>query len=357
MESIVAAASAGTLGYIWRNEYGAYKAIKNMAPLRYNKRKRPTSYYGKSAMRKRAKGAPSTQGRYVKKRQSNNYTTKQYDVTTQYRKRSMPRFKKKAWGRFVRRVTAVGIKNAGLKTVIFNNRLVSTSSAGYQGVFSVCLYGVNGTDVANSTLGYRDLFAVFNNEPAIVKTAAPGSVPLNGVLNFGSGILDITLRNLGEQDAEVDVYYGYHWKDTTLTNPRNGSNTRNLIEDFTNGGYNQEIAAGNSTINLGERGATPFDLSSGLSSSGFKVLKKQKILMEPGKSVFIQHKDPKNHRLDWVNLNKGGYAKKGLTYDIMVIHKPAVSSTDDLQSTLAVGVTRKFSYTVLDWNQDENAKL
>jgi len=353
METFVSKASGATLGYIAANLPGAYIGYK-MAPVR---RRRMSTLAIMRSMKRKARSYPQSQGRYVKKRrQTNNITTKQYDVTTQYSKKRMPYKKRKSWAKFSRRVTAVGLKNASLKTVIFNDKIVSTSNPNYQQVFAFPLYGVNGTNVTNSTLGYNDLFKIFQNEPAVTKLS-PSNAPANGCLNFGSAVLDVTLRNLSEIDAEVDVYYGYHWKDTSLKNPANGNDTRNLIEDLNVGGQNQPIAVGNTTLNLGERGCTPFDISYGIAASGFKVLKKQKLLMEPGKSVFIQHRDPGNRRVDWININKGGYAKKRLTYEVLVIHKPAVTNNDSAVSVIAAGVTRKYGYTIMDWNQDENAKL
>lgn len=354
MESFAAGASGAALGYIVKNLPGAYWGYKlgKMAPI-YRKRRYSASSGG---MRKKQRTGSYRMRQPRKRFGSNNIVTVQHDYTNQYRKTTMPKRKKKQWKKFINKVTAVNIKNAGLKTVLFNDRVVNSSGIGYQSYLAFCLYGVNGGNSANQTEGYDDLLKVFNNEP-LIKRSSPGNEAINGVLNFASAVIDLTLRNLGEQDAEVDVYYGIHWKDATNENPRTGVTTANLIQDLNDGGYSQPISTGNTTVSLADRGATPFDISTGISASGFKVLRKQKLLMPPGKSVFIQHRDPRNHRLDWIDTNKAGYAKKKLTYEILIIHKPAVSSADNIISTIAAGVTRKYSYTVLEWNQDESALL
>jgi len=355
MQNIAGAAGA-TLGYIAGNIPGAaigYRLGRAMAPIRR----------GRYRSRRMPYGGPRGQGRYRARTAGGGYkarnprdtvVTQQFDYKNQYRKKSMPKYKKKAWKKFVNKVNAVGIRTAGLKTIIFNDKIVRSNTAGNQNVMACCLYGNTGVNDVNA-VGYSDMYRTFKNEPTIQKQSGE---PANGCLMFASGILDITLRNLGEVDAEVDVYIGYHWKDTTNTDtalPAPAPNTRTLIEDLFNGGFNQEIATGNQPIDLTDRGATPFDISHGLSSSGFKIIKKQKFLMQPSRSVFLQHRDAKNHRLDWNNLGKMGYAKKNLTYEVLVVFKPSVAVTEDLVCTIGMGVTRKYGYTVLDWNQDENA--
>lgn len=357
----VAGLAGQVLGNIIGDFNGAYlgdeiarRAYRNMPPIRRNIRSRIRQRY--ATANRNARALARAGSRLYNRRGRNTTVTQQYDVKTQYLKKTMPKYKKKQWKKFVNKVNAVGIKNAGLKTVIFNTKIQNNSPPGGQNAFCIALYGINGTD-SGQAAGYGDVQKIFVNEPAIKSSGGTPNVAENGVLNFGSAVLDLTLRNTGLVDAEVDIYYGYHWKDATLENPRNGANTRNLIEDFNNGSFNQSIAVGNPTLDLSVRGCTPFELSTCISASGFKILRKQKILMTPGKSVFIQHRDPKNHRADYVNINKGGYGKKRLTYEVLVVHKPSVDASDELVSTIVCGVTRKYSYTILDWNQDENARL
>lgn len=324
------AASAATLGYIIGNlpgayyGYQAYRAYRAMPPI----------------PRKRKYTGPSKFNRVFKKarrmsRYSTNITTAQKDYGNQYRKKRMPRYKKKAWKKFSNKVKAVNIKSKGLKTVVFNESASSVASD--QNFMALHLYGGRGTPGAAGspgTIGAGDLNRMFANDPSVVQ----GTGPLNariGKLVFGSAVIDITMHNIGELDAEVDIYYCYHRKDVI---------SENLDRNFgTGSGSLQEpIQSGNVTLDLYQRGVTPFDCSTSLSESGLTVLKKQKLFLRTTQTAFIQHRDAQNHVLEWNRLKQTGYAVRKLTYTILVIHKPVTGSEGT--SHIAFGCTRKYSY-------------
>lgn len=360
------AASAATLGYIVGNLPGAYygyQAYRNMPPI--TRRRTRAAGLIQRVMRKwRSRGYPGgatsrvLSGMRAANRQHNSTVTRQKDFSSQYRFKRMPKRRRIRWKKFVKKVTAVELKNAAMKTVVFNDKIANSSGVGKQAYISFALYGINGLDDdTGKCCGYRDIQKVFDNDPQIKQVAVgspPAYYPKSGKLHFGSAVLDFTLRNIAEQEAEIDIYYGYHLKDTTNVNAVQVVKP-SLVDEFINDDPNS-IKSGNAMIRLEERGTTPFDCSSALSSSGFHVLKKQKILIEPGKSVFIQHRDANNHEMDYDSLIGLGYAKKKLTYEVLIVHKPTVSTATDLTSTIVVGVTRKYSYTVLSGaNQPQGA--
>lgn len=357
METI-GAASAATLGYIVGNlpgAYRAYRAYSAMPPITRRRNVAATkiqaAFRGFLARKKLGLRGRGAMGRIVanRRRLHNSIVTQQKDYASQYSKRRMPNYKKKPWKRFVKKVTAVELQNAATKTVVFNDRIVSTSNAGNQQYLSFCLFGINGgSDNTGSQVGYQDMLRVFDNEPEVRQegTGSPAIFyPSNGKLHFNTGVLDFTLRNLGEVDAEVDIYYGYHIKNTLNTNLFNQS-VQSLRQHFDNS-TSDPIRSGNTSVNLYQRGTTPFDCSSALSESGFHILKKTKMVVEPNRSVFIQHRDAKNHVLDMNDLSNIGYAKKKLTYEVLIVHKPSVTSVDNAVSTIGVGVTRKYGYSIL----------
>ena len=358
MENIVGSASAATLGYIWNNipgavygynAYQAYRASKAMPAVRRGRRTRPNKSY------RRPTGSswrilPRPPARMRKPAAMNTIVTRQSDHKGQYVRKRMPAYKKRPWKKFVKKITAVQLSNAATKTVVYNDKIVSDSTPGNQAFMSFCLYGINGAD-DDGTLacGYRDMLKLFDNEPDVKQEAvgAPAVFyPSNGKIHFNTGVLDFTIRNLSSDvDAEVDVYYGYHYKDANITNIF-GQNTQTLAYSFLNV-TTDPIKTGNTPIELTQRGTTPFDCSSVLSESGFKILKKQKLQISPSGSVFIQHRDSKNHILNQDDLSNIGYAKKKLTYEVLIVHKPSITISDETVSTIGVGITRKYGYSVL----------
>lgn len=347
MQNIASKLSGATLGYIIGNLPGARLGYK-MAPYK-NSYKRKASQY------------PQSKGKYVKRRRygkklarsSNNAVTTQFDMKTQYVKKRMPKFKKRTWKKFSKKVMAVQIKNAGLKTVLFNDRLVNATTPGYQNHLWLGLYGISGTDDnATNLIGWRDVRRIFENDPDVFKSGTPPNQDaVGGKLTFASAVLDVTIRNLGEIDAEVDVYFCTFRKDQdqgspAFDNPANFFGNQPLL-----------VNTGNTAVSLVERGATIFDCSASISNTGVQVIRKQKFLLTGGKTIFLQHRDPRNYQIDAMNIIRTGFAKKAVTYGVCIVHKPSVSNSEDLVSTLAVGVTRKYSYTALEENADCASKL
>lgn len=284
---------------------------------------------------------------------SESIITRQHDYGKQYRFKKMPYRKKKAWRKFTKKVVAVQLKQAGLRTVLFNSKGSLSNGPGYQEVVCLSLYGIAGTIDGNRTFGFNDMYRVFKNDPDIVQTgAAPGNVPKSGKLQFGSAVLDVTLRNLSADiEMEMDLYYGWFRKDDDATLAKANTNPQykydNAPADL--------IAPGNTPTNIGERGATLFDKPAGISATGYHITKKVKMILAPGQSTFIQHRDAKNYMVDWTNVQDCGYAKKGLTFGIWVVFKPSVTASTDAVATLGVGATRKYSYAVVEDNLDRIA--
>lgn len=330
----LAQASGATLGYIVNNIPGAVTGYQ-LADMAYRARYRGrrSRRYSKKRMYKKSSGISNT-------------VTAQRDFNTQYKKRRMGRGKKIRWKKFVNKVQAVLNKDLGLKSVVFNDNLTAnTSSTTDQQCLSFSLYGNRGTSAGN-TLGANDLVRMFSNEPLVSQGIGPLN-PKIGKLLFGSAVLDMTINNIGQNAAEVDIYFGYHTKDVT---------SYNIVEDFKDITLEQPINSTipNVTLDILQRGVTPFDLPTGLSQSGFHILKKQKLLIQPGQQSFIQHRDPRNHMVEWTRCKLTGYAIKKLTFTVLLVFKPVVGFSEG-NARLAVGCTRKYSYTANENITDESA--
>jgi len=332
MERTVAKVSGATLGYIVGNIPGAYYGYKlgGMAPM-YRKRK---SNFGGRKSYKKPKGNWKVSG--SSSRRKSNIVTTQKDYGTQYVKKRMPRYKKRAWKKFTNKVKAVNRKELGLKTVVYNESVTCFTDASIaQNAVAIHLFGVRGAGASNNRIGGNDLVRLFANDPSVAQGAGPSN-PSIGKFLFSSAVLDVTLHNTGDTDMELDLYYGYHRKDVISGNMVGDDFLATSLELPINGGVP------NTTLDIQQRGVTPFDLSTGLSQSGYHILKKQKMFLRSSQTSFFQYRDSKNHTLEWNRLKQCGYASKGLTYSIMAVFKPVTGSGTN--STLAIGATRKYSY-------------
>ncbi|AEL87785.1 putative capsid protein [Sakkuthvirus batchis] len=224
-----------------------------------------------------------------------------------------------------------------------------------KGMMALTLYGINGTNDGNTVQGCRDIYRIFKNDPDVQQTGvAPGNEPYNGKLQFGSGVLDVTIRNLSDSiEAEVDIYTGWFRKSQDNTAVLG---SRNPVTDFSNPSAITPIAPGNTGTQIYERGTTLFDGTTALSKTGFHIHRKTKSILAPTQSMFLQHRDPKNHMIDWVRDGVVGYAKKGLTYGMIIVWKPSVLASSEAIVPLAVGTTRKYTYAVVEDNLDRVCK-
>lgn len=292
------------------------------------------------------------------KRTRDNLTTAQFDFKTQYVKKKMPRGKKRSWIRTMKKNQAMQLKDLGTKTILFNDAIqrqvpASPTQVG-QNYLCFCLYGFKGLDSNFIAQGYRDLFKIFKNEPQISKDG--NGDPVQGKLVFKSAILDVTIKNTYESDLEVDVYFGYHYKDTP--------NDIDYLAEGLLTGSTALVNPVNTQIQLNDRGCTPFELTRQLGMMRWTITKKQKFNLPVGKSIFLQHRDAGNHVISYENIMdfpnagnvQGKYGLKNLTYDVLVIFKPTPGHTPTTQDYgLDCGVTRKYSYTVIEENQDFGA--
>lgn len=144
------------------------------------------------------------------KRNETGFVTNQYDVKTLYRKKRMPRFRKRRWLKFKRRVLSATNAQGAKQCLVFRRVLAPTVSVNAQSVISAMLYGYSRSTVATSgtDVGCKDLQDIWD---AWENTAAAGDSGVPGKINFTSAVLDIELGNVGgdgyANSLTVDVYH------------------------------------------------------------------------------------------------------------------------------------------------------
>lgn len=276
--------------------------------------------------------------------------TIQHDAQQQYRKKRMPRRKRRQWAKFVRKVAAVNVRNLGTRTVIFNTQMTFGSTGTQQNWETFCLYGWNSSQADSAfTCGNQDVQKIFNNDPEILKSGPPVA-PINGKIQMHSAVMDVTICNNGVNSVEMDLYVIHH---------RKWVNKNRLQEAFVAGTTNTGPINPSNTneITYLKRGVTPFDIPNALSASGIKIVKKTKYFV-PGSGgiVTYQVRDPKNHMVNAdMMTNNSGFAWPGKTVSILIVQKNITGASEG--TTLNVGCTRKYSYTVESTSQAEDNTL
>jgi len=306
-------------------------------------------------MMQRRRGMTMTRNR--RQVRSGNGVTTQHDRQLVYRKRTMPRFKKRRWRSFIKRVNAVSEKDLGSRTVVRNNLVVES--------FTMNLAGESFQEQMQLGL-YTNRDSAVDHLNDIGVMTRDTDVGTTGKLLFHSAILDCTFRNTSSHNAvdtlnfstirlECDVYEISSSAEWGNANASHGANT--LKDVFGEGATDTANVPGstNSLVRT-RRGWSPWDLPSALSEYRIKIWKKTKFIIGEGETFTYQMRDPKRHRLDRQRMNINGNNLPGFTRFLYVVYKPVpgyvyTDLTPDTVS-LSCGVTRKYMYKVLDKTQD-----
>lgn len=261
--------------------------------------------------------------------------TNQYDRSVVYRRKPMPKFKKRKWVKFVRRVNAVNNKGLSTHTLLKNDTMtLSETGSGNQVYGWFHLYGWAGIDLSNE-FGGGDIASLVNHDTAV---SGPSRK-----FRFTSAVLDVTMSNSGDYTLEIDVYRFVHTK-------ANANNTMQL--DYQNAETGQVLPNPtgtfvNSPILLANRGATPFDFPIFL-KKGNQIIKKTKYILSPSQVATFQVRDARDRYVTTAWTYGSGYVWKGATSSFLIIAKPVPGNSVTLTSKLIVGITRNYSYKYCD---------
>lgn len=337
--------------YRGRARYGSmlnYGTAMSLGRFAYNNRNAIASR-ARSMMRMGNRAYTSTL--FGKKITSGAGVTSQYDRKLVYRKKTMPRYRKKRWRKFKSRVNFVSEKSLGTSTIVRNNLFQSDlgltpTNQNIQGFVQLALYPVkNSVDFLNDV------------------NVITGDTRLNpsSKIIFQSGVLDITMRiqsilastSTGNPalSAEIDVYEISMRKATG----QSGEAT-DIVSAFNNGHTDTGTIPGQVTaLAQASRGWTPFDCPEALSQYSIKIWKKTKYFLSAEQTATYQIRDPKRHVYSKDSTPSSDSANwPGVTKWIYIVFKPipgynyvAAPNNDILR--LNLGITRKYMYKI---NQD-----
>jgi len=270
----------------------------------------------------------------TKKSTARTGVTQHRDSTQQYRKRRMPKGKKRQWKKFVKKVQAANERSLGTKTLVFNKAVEAVSSAaGGQQWAMVHLYGNNGSIATE--LGSKDLYNIVQHAYLATKE--------NQKFTFKSAVLDITMTNTGTTKMEVDLYVLSYWGQPKFSN----FNAAISEADTDTPTMNPNADGFFANLNLNARGTTLFDMPNLVRNACFTVQKKVKYWIDIGDTATFQIRDPRTHVIAEQNiLNNGSWGIPGKTQSIFINLKPVAGAADECK--LTVGATRKYSLNSVD---------
>lgn len=287
-----------------------------------------------------------------KKSGATNTVTAQYDTTQQYRKKRMPKWKKRGWIKFSRKVNAVIAKSHGTKTAVFNGTCFRQVGAGNpdQGVLGCFLYGKSGIwnqGGGIAEVGLRDLYEMVKDRPDD-----------NRKFMFTSAVLDLTAKNVGTANLEVDLYFVSFGEDLSEKGECFQEAVRAAEDETTT--INTQYTG----LRLADRGVTLFDLPVLIKALKMKIWSKRKYFLPAGQTFTYQYRDPKNHFIpqsrikefvsnEAIDVGEGQFIYPYLTKGVICVYKK-ITSEQGLVGDLNIGVTRKYTYKDIASTLDED---
>lgn len=291
-----------------------------------------------------------------KKSVSYDGTTTQRDDKTSYRKKRMPRRKRKAWKKFVRKVVAVEIKDRGLQTQkfkYFSNRTVGTNA---QAVIAAHLYGASDTtSLGPEEAGNRDLWwlaQAANIKPENYIKAVGGytnpTIPdkfLLSDIRMQSAILDLVLRNNGNQTIIAEIYHVWYAKNCPFESFLHANNYIYTNKVATQKGGAAGIAD-DALVEIQQRNVSLFDLGDLTAGLNMQIRSVREVQLAAGGIHKMQIRDPKNYKLDMSQYtsqpSNNTYVDKKLTESYIVLLKNYGTESVNV----SFYIDRTYKYTV-----------
>lgn len=262
-----------------------------------------------------------------------------------YRKKKMPRFKKRRWVSFKKKVQAVSL-GSGKKLVLYHKDAVDyTPAADTQASGDLSLF----TGFNQGFSGGYDLLRC--NQLANNSLAVDASV--TDAILVKQATLNITFYNAGSTPAYIDLYW-YRAKKDCINTPyglfREGLQLSTLVSGKPPG-VNEPITAftGASSMTVPESfGAVPF-MSRPFCQTN-TITKVTKHLVAPGQSIEFQIKDRRNRLFkntieqqnNQYSLMK--YVTRGVVPVVYGVPNAAAGSTGQYASSASIYCRREVSY-------------
>jgi len=274
---------------------------------------------------------------------SSQIVTTQHDVTRSYRRRRMPKRKRKRWVSALRRFRALSLKHMASRTRILTYDGTFTCAAGAQVMQDFALYGYFG---AAYNWGFNDLERIADHEKVAQDASGPeNTTPFlgNPKLIFRSAVLDMTITNTADTTVEIDIFYWY------LTRKPPGEVLMSLLD-------NAATEAG--TIDLGQTavarallGVTPFDLPASLRY--YKISQVRKLIISAGQASSLMIRSPGNKvfnssMLETELTTNDVFGLPGFTRGLLMVCKgvPSAADTDSTDVSITYSFQNKYHYSI-----------
>lgn len=235
-------------------------------------------------------GAKTALKSYIKSRFKNKAAmnaspiTTQHDLSYRYRRKAMPRYRRRRWKRFTRQVKHVMLQMNSLTSYSqdFSKRV--TWSANDQATFGVMLGGTTPTN-------NDELYQIFRQAYGLSVT--PTNVD-SYKLYVKSMCLDVQITNTGSNGAILDVYELVCRKNW-IRSVEGVTTDETLEQSYATTYAEMDAVATGVTPDANSPASTPFQ--NGLFLKYWRIMRKKEILLGAGSVTTMQMRNPANKTL------------------------------------------------------------
>lgn len=281
--------------------------------------------------------------------------TSQHEYKTLYRKKRMPYRKRKQWVSFVKKSTAVQMKNIALQTFVISQNMNLPSPVNATRTLSMTINSINGNIGSSGSYAPPTTFTpgigITNDIARIIQAENSREGFLNPnndqlTIMVESVTMDIAIRNVaGTTGTLLELYYFVARKDLEDDEAGYTSPEEYYIRSFN--ADNKETVG--TTVNDTTLGITPFNAS--YFCKFFKITKKVRIQLQSGESTHLQIRDARNYIVSGAKIrhNMGEkYRLKGIL--IQGTGQPA-TSVFTTEQNCSVTVTKVYNYRIIKDNR------
>lgn len=236
--------------------------------------------------------------------------TGESDYRSVYRRKPMPRRRRRRWVRFTRKVKAVAEKQVAPQFQVLRRDVISASSPDAQNATSVfTVLGSNGIAEAD------DIFDMMTSAFNMAGTTGLTGATVAGTrIHISGWMAECMINNNTTTTTYIDCYYWRAKKDI----PVSYSSINNLVQT----GFAQiaQTTVGPTTPNaldIQDYGVTPFQCP--LFSQAVQVYKKTRIKLGPNGTAQLELRSGKNHYRKW-SYDSAYAFLRGVSEGIYFIH-------------------------------------
>lgn len=322
------------MGFIGGNTRGAYHGSRlgYRAGMAYKRGRSRT----RTVPRKRARFSRTFSRGRSKLRSAPGAISTQHDVSHVYRKRRMPRRRRRAWVRFSRKVKAVGLKASSQHYNVILRNGAFTSVADKQGFVQVhTTMGLNGDADTNDVSRLLDLAVA---SARILKKDA-------GKLIVSGWMCETQIVNVGANAGYVDLYYWRCKAKVPAALPSAADVWVNGLGDL-----DTLFPIGGSPLDIQDYGVTPFQSPN--FSRLINIYQKKRVLLNPGGVTQVETRSGKNYYRNWSVDEE--YSMDKCTEGILMVTYGVPSAANVVATPMSLRVSTNKTYT---WHVDMDATM